>query len=39
VVLLFMRNWRVTMIAGLAIPISIIGTFAVMRAFGYRSTT
>ncbi len=35
VVLLFMRNWRVTMIAGLAIPISIIGTFAVMRAFGF----
>ncbi|MEO7275072.1 MAG: efflux RND transporter permease subunit [Vicinamibacterales bacterium] len=35
VVYLFMRNWRVTIIAALAIPISIIGTFAVMRAFGF----
>jgi hydrophobic/amphiphilic exporter-1 (mainly G- bacteria), HAE1 family len=31
VVFLFIRNWRVTIIAGLAIPISIVGTFAVMR--------
>ena len=35
VVLFFMRNWRVTVIAGLAIPISIIGTFSVMRALGF----
>jgi hydrophobic/amphiphilic exporter-1 (mainly G- bacteria), HAE1 family len=35
VVLFFMRNWRVTIIAGLAIPISIIGTFSVMRALGF----
>src|SRR5689334_86188 len=31
VVFLFIRNWRVTIIAGLAIPISIVGTFAAMR--------
>jgi HAE1 family hydrophobic/amphiphilic exporter-1 len=31
VVFLFIRNWRVTIIAGTAIPISIIGTFTVMR--------
>src|SRR4051812_45780602 len=31
VVFLFIRNLRVTLIAGLAIPISIVGTIAVMR--------
>jgi HAE1 family hydrophobic/amphiphilic exporter-1 len=35
VVLFFMRNWRATVISALAIPISIIGTFAVMRAFEF----
>jgi HAE1 family hydrophobic/amphiphilic exporter-1 len=30
VVLLFMRNWRATVIAGVAIPASIIATFGVM---------
>jgi len=35
VVFLFIRNWRVTVIAGLAIPISIIGTFAFMRPLGF----
>ncbi len=35
VVLFFMRNWRATAISALAIPISIIGTFAVMRAFEF----
>ncbi|HET7697557.1 MAG TPA: efflux RND transporter permease subunit [Vicinamibacterales bacterium] len=35
VVFVFIRNWRVTLIAGLAIPISIIGTFAFMRPFGF----
>ena len=35
VVFLFIRNIRVTLIAGLAIPISIIGTFAVMRALDF----
>jgi len=35
VVFLFMRNPKVTFIAALAIPASIIGTFAVMKAFGF----
>jgi HAE1 family hydrophobic/amphiphilic exporter-1 len=35
VVYLFIRNWRVTIIAALAVPTSIIGTFAVMKAFGF----
>ena len=35
VVFLFMRNWRVTVIAALAIPTSIIGTFTVMKALGF----
>jgi HAE1 family hydrophobic/amphiphilic exporter-1 len=35
VVFLFMRNWRVTLIAGLAIPTSIIGTFTVMKVLGF----
>ncbi len=35
VVLLFMRNFRSTIIAALAIPTSIIGTFTLMKAFGF----
>ena len=35
VVFLFIRNWRVTIIAGLAIPTSIVGTFLVMRALDF----
>jgi hydrophobic/amphiphilic exporter-1 (mainly G- bacteria), HAE1 family len=35
VVLLFIRNARVTVIAALAIPTSIIGTFTVMKALGF----
>ncbi len=35
VVLLFMRSWRSTVIAAVAIPTSIIGTFAIMRALGF----
>ncbi len=34
-VLLFMRDWRSTIVAGLAIPTSIIATFTLMRAFGF----
>ena len=34
-VLLFMRSWRSTLIAAVAIPASIISTFAVMRWFGF----
>ena len=35
VVLLFMRSWRSTLIAAIAIPASVIATFAVMRALDF----
>jgi HAE1 family hydrophobic/amphiphilic exporter-1 len=35
VVFLFIRNWRVTFIAALAIPTSIIGTFTFMKMAGF----
>jgi HAE1 family hydrophobic/amphiphilic exporter-1 len=35
VVFLFIRNIRVTLIAALAVPASIIGTFTFMRIFGF----
>ncbi len=35
VVYLFLRNIRATLIPGVAVPISIIGTFGVMYLFGY----
>lgn len=34
-VLVFMRSWKSTLIAAVAIPASIIATFAFMRAFGF----
>src|SRR5207247_2501564 len=35
VVLLFLRNFRSTLIAATAIPVSLIGTFTVMKVFGF----
>lgn len=35
VVLLFMRSWRSTFIASIAIPTSVIATFGVMAALGF----
>jgi multidrug efflux pump len=35
VVFLFLRNWRATLIPSVAVPISIIGTFAAMYLLGY----
>jgi HAE1 family hydrophobic/amphiphilic exporter-1 len=35
VVLLFMRTWRATVIAAVAIPTSVIATFGVMKALGF----
>jgi HAE1 family hydrophobic/amphiphilic exporter-1 len=35
IVLFFLRNWRSTLIAAVALPTSIIGTFAVMRALNF----
>ena len=34
-VLLFMRSWRSTLIAAIAIPTSIVATFAFMKLFGF----
>ena len=35
VVLAFMRSWRSTIIAGVAIPCSVIASFGVMKALGF----
>ena len=35
VVLVFLRNWRSTLIAAIAIPASIVSTFALMYAMGF----
>jgi multidrug efflux pump len=35
VVFVFLRNWRATLIPAVAVPVSLIGTFAVMYLFGY----
>jgi hydrophobe/amphiphile efflux-1 (HAE1) family protein len=35
VVLVFLQSWRAAIIPVLAIPVSLIGTFAVMAGFGY----
>ncbi|UTF61419.1 efflux RND transporter permease subunit [Gilvimarinus sp. DA14] len=35
VVFLFLQNWRATLIPSIAIPVSLIGTFACMQALGY----
>jgi hydrophobic/amphiphilic exporter-1 (mainly G- bacteria), HAE1 family len=35
VVLLFMRNWRATIIAAVAIPTSVIATFGMMKAMNF----
>jgi multidrug efflux pump len=35
VVLLFLRTWSATLIAGVTLPLSLIGTFAVMWAAGF----
>ncbi len=34
-ILLFLRNWRATLIAAVALPLSIIPTFAVQKLLGY----
>src|SRR6202163_2297709 len=35
VVLIFLQNWRATVIPMVAVPVSLIGTFAVMAALGF----
>jgi multidrug efflux pump len=35
VVLVFLQNWRATIIPMIAVPVSLVGTFAVMSAMGF----
>ena len=39
VVILFLQTWRASIIPLLAVPISIIGTFAIMHMFGFSINT
>lgn len=39
VVIVFLQNWRASIIPLLAVPVSIIGTFAVLLAFGFSINT
>lgn len=39
VVFIFLQNWRATLIPTIAIPVSLIGTFAVMKALGFSINT
>ena len=36
---LFLQNWRATLIPTLAVPVVLLGTFAVLSAFGYSINT
>jgi multidrug efflux pump len=35
VVLVFLQNWRATIIPMIAVPVSLVGTFAIMSAMGF----
>ncbi len=35
VIFVFLQDWRATLVPAITIPVSLIGTFAVMAAFGY----
>jgi len=39
VVLVFLQSWRTAIIPIVAIPVSLVGTFAVMSAFGFSLNT
>jgi multidrug efflux pump len=39
VVYLFLQSWRTTLIPGVAVPVSLIGTFAGMQALGFSINT
>ena len=39
VVFLFLQNWRTTLIPCIAIPVSLVGTFALFSAFGFSINT
>ncbi len=39
VVFVFLQDWRATLIPAVTIPVSLIGTFAVLMALGYNANT
>ena len=39
VVYIFLQNWRATLVPAIAIPVSLVGTFAVLQAFGFSINT
>ncbi|TWI38334.1 efflux RND transporter permease subunit [Paracoccus sulfuroxidans] len=39
VMLLFLQNWRATLIPTLAVPVVILGTFGILAAFGFTINT
>jgi hydrophobe/amphiphile efflux-1 (HAE1) family protein len=39
VILVFLQSWRAALVPVIAIPVSLIGTFAVLAAFGYSLNT
>lgn len=39
VILLFLQNWRSTIIPAITIPVSLVGTFAIMQALGFSINT
>jgi hydrophobe/amphiphile efflux-1 (HAE1) family protein len=39
VVFVFLQDWRATLIPAVAIPVSLIGTFAVLKILGYNANT
>jgi hydrophobe/amphiphile efflux-1 (HAE1) family protein len=39
VAFIFLQDWRVTMIPGITIPVSLVGTFILLRALGFSINT
>lgn len=39
IILIFLQDWRTTLIPSLTIPLSLIGTFAFVKAFGFSINT
>lgn len=39
VIFLFLQSWRTTLIPAITIPVSLVGTFAVMKAMGFSINT
>ncbi|MEQ8286106.1 efflux RND transporter permease subunit [Thalassospira sp.] len=39
VMLLFLQNWRATLIPTIAVPVVLLGTFGILAAFGYSINT